>query len=206
MKVIGLSGGIGSGKSTVSYYLSTLGIPVFSADMATRAAVEKGSPCLPDIIALLGTDCLLEDGGINRALASEKVFHDLALLQQFEKILKEHMRAEERRFLAQHRACGTRLVVLDVPLLIECDWREDVDSIWLVKTPKELRIRRAMQRDHVSEEEMTFRINSQRHSEEVEGFADVIIDNSGSFEHTKVQIRENLKKIINIYYLKEDTK
>ena len=199
MKVIGLSGGIGSGKSTVSYYLSTLGIPVFSADMATRAAVEKGSPCLPDIIALLGTDCLLEDGGINRALASEKVFHDLALLQQFEKILKEHMRAEERRFLAQHRACGTRLVVLDVPLLIECDWREDVDSIWLVKTPKELRIRRAMQRDHVSEEEMTFRINSQRHSEEVEGFADVIIDNSGSFEHTKVQIRENLKKIINIY-------
>ena len=199
MKVIGLSGGIGSGKSTVSYYLSTLGIPVFSADAAFRAAVAKGSPCLPDIIALLGTDCLLEDGGINRALASEKVFHDLALLQQFEKILKEHMRAEERRFLAQHRACGTRLVVLDVPLLIECDWREDVDSIWLVKTPKELRIRRAMQRDHVSEEEMTFRINSQRHSEEVEGFADVIIDNSGSFEHTKVQIRENLKKIINIY-------
>ena len=198
MKVIGLSGGIGSGKSTVSYYLSTLGIPVFSADMATRAAVEKGSPCLPDIIALLGTDCLLEDGGINRALASEKVFHDLALLQQFEKILKEHMRAEERRFLAQHRANGIKLVVLDVPLLIECDWRDDVDSIWLVKTPKELRIHRAMQRDHVSEEEMTFRINSQRHSEEVEGFADVIIDNSGSFEHTKVQIQENLKKIINI--------
>lgn len=196
MKVIGLSGGIGSGKSTVSYYLSTLGIPVFSADAATRAAVEKGSPCLPDIIALLGTDCLLEDGGINRALASEKVFHDLALLQQFEKILKEHMRAEERRFLAQHRACGTKLVVLDVPLLIECDWRDDVDSIWLVKTPKELRIRRAMQRDHVSEEEMSFRINSQRPSEEVEGFADVIIDNSGSFEHTKVQIQENLKKII----------
>lgn len=198
MKVIGLSGGIGSGKSTVSYYLSTLGIPVFSADMATRAAVEKGSTCLSDIIALLGTDCLLEDGGINRALASEKVFHDLALLQQFEKILKEHMRAEERRFLAQHRACGTRLVVLDVPLLIECDWRDDVDSIWLVKTPKELRIHRAMQRDHVSEEEMTFRINSQRSPEEVEGCADVIIDNSGSFEHTKVQIQENLKKIINI--------
>lgn len=198
MKVIGLSGGIGSGKSTVSYYLATLGIPVFSADAETRAAVEKGSPCLPYIIALLGTDCLLEDGGINRALASEKVFHDLALLQQFEKILKEHMRAEERRFLAQHRACGTRLVVLDVPLLIECDWRDDVDSIWLVKTPKELRIRRAMQRDHVSEEEMTFRINSQRPSEEVEGFADVIIDNSGSFEHTKVQIQENLKKIINV--------
>ena len=197
MKVIGLSGGIGSGKSTVSYYLSTLGIPVFSADAATRTAVKKGSPCLPDIIALLGTDCLLEDGEINRALASEKVFHDLALLQQFEKILKEHMRAEERRFLAQHRASGTKLVVLDVPLLIECDWRDDVDSIWLVKTPKKLRIRRAMQRDHVSEEEMTFRINSQRPAEEVERFADVIIDNSGSFEHTKVQIQENLKIIIN---------
>ena len=198
MKVIGLSGGIGSGKSTVSYYLSTLGIPVFSADAAFRAAVEKGSHCLPEIIALLGTDCLLEDGGINRALASEKVFRDRNLLQKFETILQKQARAEERRFLAQHRADGTRLVVLDVPLLIECDWRDDVDSIWLVKTPKELRIRRTMQRDHVSEEEMTFRINSQRPSEEVEQYADVIIDNSGSFEHTKVQIQENLKKIINI--------
>ena len=198
MKVIGLSGGIGSGKSTVSYYLSTLGIPVFSADMATRAAVEKGSPCLPELIELLGSDCSLEDGGINRALASEKVFRDRNLLKKFEAILQKQTRAEERRFLEQHRASGTMLVVLDVPLLIECDWRDDVDSIWLVKTPNELRIRRTMQRDHVSEEEMTFRINSQRPSEEVEGFADVIIDNSGSFEHTKVQIQENLKKIINI--------
>ena len=196
MKVIGLSGGIGSGKSTVAYYLSTLGIPVFSADAAVRTAVKKGSPCLPEIVALLGTDCLLEDGEINRALASEKVFHDYELLQQYETILQKHMRAEERHFLAQHRADGTRLVVLDVPLLIECDWRDDVDSIWLVKTPNELRIRRTMQRDHVSEEEMTFRINSQRPSEEVEQFADVIIDNSGSFEHTKTQIQENLQKIL----------
>ena len=194
MKVIGLSGGIGSGKSTVAYYLSTLGIPVFSADAAVRTAVKKGSPCLPEIIALLGTDCLLEDGEINRALASEKVFHDYEILQQYETILQKHMRAEERRFLAGHRACGTKLVVLDVPLLIECDWREDVDSIWLVKTPKELRILRAMQRDHVSEEEMTFRINSQRPSEEVEQYADVIIDNSGSFEHTKMQIQKKKKK------------
>lgn len=196
MKVIGLSGGIGSGKSTVAYYLSTLGIPVFSADAAVRTAVKKGSPCLPEIVALLGTDCLLEDGEINRALASEKVFHDYELLQQYETILQKHMRAEERHFLAQHRADGTRLVVLDVPLLIECDWRDDVDSIWLVKTPNELRIRRTMQRDHVSEEEMTFRINSQRPSEEVEQYADVIIDNSGSFEHTKTQIQENLQKIL----------
>lgn len=196
MKVIGLSGGIGSGKSTVAYYLSTLGIPVFSADAAVRTAVKKGSPCLPEIVALLGTDCLLEDGEINRALASEKVFHDYELLQQYETILQKHMRAEERHFLAQHRADGTRLVVLDVPLLIECDWRDDVDSIWLVKTPNELRIRRTMQRDHVSEEEMTFRINSQRPSEEVEQYADAIIDNSGSFEHTKTQIQENLQKIL----------
>ena len=196
MKVIGLSGGIGSGKSTVAYYLSTLGIPVFSADAAVRTAVKKGSPCLPEIVALLGTDCLLEDGEINRALASEKVFHDYELLQQYEMILQNHMRAEERRFLAGHRACGTKLVVLDVPLLIECDWRDDVDSIWLVKTPNELRIRRTMQRDHVSEEEMTFRINSQRSSEEVEQYADAIIDNSGSFEHTKTQIQENLQKIL----------
>ena len=107
MKVIGLSGGIGSGKSTVAYYLSTLGIPVFSADTAFRAAVEKGSPCLPEIIALLGTDCLLEDGGLNRALASEKVFRDRNLLQKFETIVQKQTRAEERRFLAQRSANGS---------------------------------------------------------------------------------------------------
>ena len=172
-----------------------IGHPCFQCGCGGTDRGEKGES-LPAGNHCVAWNCLLEDGEINRALTSEKVFHDYELLQQYETILQKHMRAEERHFLAQHRADGTRLVVLDVPLLIECDWRDDVDSIWLVKTPNELRIRRTMQRDHVSEEEMTFRINSQRPSEEVEQFAHVIIDNSGSFEHTKTQIQENLQKIL----------
>ena len=175
-----------------------IGYPGFQCGRGVPDRCGKGKPLPAGHHSVAGNGLSFGRRGDKSCSGIREVFRDRNLLQKFETILQKQARAEERRFLAQRRANGTRLVVLDVPLLIECDWRDDVDSIWLVKTPKELRIRRTMQRDHVSEEEMTFRINSQRPSEEVEQFAHVIIDNSGSFEHTKVQIQENLKKIINI--------
>lgn len=195
MIVIGLTGGIGSGKSSVSYYLASLGIPVFNSDLASRNSLNKNGPCLQRVAALLGPAALLENGELNRTWVADQVFHNPELLQQFEKILLEQTHAELKQFLEKHRIRGTRVVVLDAPLLIEFDWREDVDRIWLVKTPKELRIKRTILRDHASEAEMTARINSQRPTEEVEKYANAIIDNSGDFEHTKVQLLENLRKV-----------
>ena len=195
MYVIGLSGGIGSGKSSVAYYLASLGIPVFDSDAVIRYCVGVNGPCLQQVEALLGPESILPTKEMNRPWVADKVFHDKVLLKKFNKILQDQLYLEVQRFLAEHKARGTHVVVLDVPLLIESDWREDVDSIWLVKTPKEIRIQRAMRRDHVSEAEMTKRINSQRPTEEVEKYANVIIDNSGDFEHTKVQLLENLRKV-----------
>ena len=195
MYVIGLSGGIGSGKSSVAHYLASLGIPVFDSDAVIRSCVGVNGPCLQQVEELLGPESILPTREMNRLWVADKVFHDQVLLIKFDKILKDQLYVEAQRFLAELRARGTRVVVLDVPLLIESDWREDVDSIWLVKTPKEIRIQRAMRRDHVSEAEMTKRINSQRPTEEVEKYANVIIDNSGDFEHTKVQLLENLRKV-----------
>ena len=161
MIVIGLTGGIGSGKSTVSSYMNTLGIPVFDADASSRAAVKKGNPCLQKIVAFFGPECLLPDGELNRPWVADKVFHDKTILKQYEKIVQDQVWAEAQQFLAEEREKNTAAVVLDVPLLIECGWHTKMDSVWLVKVPKNVQIQRAMMRDGATEEAVTARINAQ---------------------------------------------
>ena len=178
MKIIGLTGGIGSGKSTVSSYLSTLGVPVFDADASSRAAVKKGSPCLAKIVNFFG-----------------KVFHNKEVLKQYEKIVQDQVWAEAQQFLAEHREMGTDVVLLDVPLLIECGWHKLVDSVWLVKVSKEVQIRRAMLRDGVAEEAVKARIGAQMSLEEKEKYAHVVIDNSGTIDNTQKQAAEHLWKL-----------
>ncbi|MBQ8920370.1 MAG: dephospho-CoA kinase [Acidaminococcaceae bacterium] len=195
MIIIGLTGGIGSGKSTVSSYLQSLGIPVFDADASSRAAVKKGSACLRKIVDFFGPECLLETGELNRPWVADRVFHDRKLLKQYEKIVQDQVRADRQRFLEEQRAKGAQAVVLDVPLLIECGWYTEVDCVWLVSVPREMQIRRAMQRDHSPEETVTARIDAQMSLADKKRYADVVIDNSGTLEHTKEQAAEELRKL-----------
>ena len=196
MIVIGLTGGIGSGKSTVSSYMKTLGIPVFDADASSRAAVKKGNACLEKIVQFFGPGCLLPDGELNRPWVADKVFHDKKILKQYEKIVQDQVWAEAQQFLAEEREKGTAAVVLDVPLLIECGWHTKMDSVWLVKVPKEVQIQRAMLRDGATEEAVTARINAQMSLADKENFADVVIDNSGAVESTKAQVTAQLGKLL----------
>ncbi len=196
MIVIGLTGGIGSGKSTVSSYMKTLGIPVFDADESSRSAVKRGGPCLQKITEFFGPDCLLPDGELNRPWVADKVFHDKAVLKQYEKIVQDQVWADARRFLAEERASGTAAVVLDVPLLIECGWHQRVDSVWLVKVPVSVQIQRAMLRDKAGAEAVRARINAQMPLADKEAFADVVIDNSGSVENTQAQVAAQLEKVL----------
>ena len=195
MIVIGLTGGIGSGKSTVSSYLQSLGIPVFDADESSRAAVKKGSACLRKIVDFFGPGCLLETGELNRPWVADRVFHDRSLLKQYEKIVQDQVCADRQRFLEEQEKNGARAVVLDVPLLIECGWYKEVDSIWLVSVPRKVQIQRAMLRDHASEETVAARINAQMSLEEKRKFADVVIDNSGTLEQTREQAAKQLQKM-----------
>ena len=188
MIVIGLTGGIGSGKSTVSSFMKTLGIPVFDADESSRAAVKKGSACLQKIVEFFGPDCLLENGELNRPWVADKVFHDKKILKQYEKIVQDQVLAEAQRFLEEQKEKKAMAAVLDVPLLIECGWHTKVDSVWLVKVPKEVQIQRAMLRDGAAEEAVKARIDAQMPLAEKERYADVVIDNSGTVENTKVQV------------------
>ena len=188
MIVIGLTGGIGSGKSTVSSFMKTLGIPVFDADESSRAAVKKGSACLQKIVEFFGPDCLLENGDLNRPWVADKVFRDKKILKQYEKIVQDQVLAEAQRFLEEQKEKKAMAAVLDVPLLIECGWHTKVDSVWLVKVPKEVQIQRAMLRDGAAEEAVKARIDAQMPLAEKERYADVVIDNSGTVENTKVQV------------------
>lgn len=197
MIIIGLAGGIGSGKSTVSAYLRSLDIPVFNAANAAKGvAVSKGSESLQKIAQILGPESILPNGELNRPWVAEKVFHDKALLKQFEAILQEQVWNDVQAFLAFQKGCGTKVVFLDLPLMIERGWHKIANSVWLIAVPKELRIQRAIQRDkHLPPETVVQRINNQPSLTELKEYAHVVIDNSGDFEHTKVQLLENLRKV-----------
>ena len=197
MIIIGLAGGIGSGKSTTAAYLRSLGIPVFNAAGAAKSvAVNKGSDSLQKIAQLLGPESILPNGELNRPWVAEKVFRDRELMQHFEAILQEQVWNDMQAFLAFQKECRTKVVFLDLPLMIERGWHTIADSVWLIAVSKELRIQRAVQRDkNLPPETVIQRINNQPPLSELKKYAHVIIDNSGDFEHTKVQILENLRKV-----------
>lgn len=197
MIIIGLAGSIGSGKSTVSAYLQSLGIPVFDSENAAKSAVmEKGSPCLQKIAKCLGPDSILPSGELNRPWIVDNVFRNRELLQQFESILQEQVWNDMHRFLAIQKSLGAKFVFLDLPLMIERGLYKICNSIWLIAVPDEIRIQRAILRDrHLGKESVIERNRTQLPLSELKKYANVIIDNSGAFENTKVQINELLKKL-----------
>ena len=173
MKVIGLTGGIASGKSTIANLLRSLGAPVFDADAESRALVAKGRAALNEIALTFGIEYLTDGGELNRPKMAELVFHDKEALKKLES------------FLAECRSKNLPAAVLDVPLLIECGWYKDVDAVWLVAVDSETQIERAMARSNMTREEVKARIAAQMTLEEKKAYASLVIDNSGTFAETE---------------------
>ncbi len=196
MKVIGLTGGIASGKSTVSKEMRSLQIPVFDADEVSHQAVAKGSKGLRLVCEALGEGYLTAEGTLDRAKVSNRVFQDKAALRALEAIIHKIVWKEAEKFLAACRAKNVPLVVLDVPLLIECGWYKLVDQVWLVAISREQQIERAMQRDGMTADEVKARIGSQMPLEEKKQYADQIIDNSGTLEMTLADVHVKLDRIL----------
>lgn len=193
MTVIGLTGGIASGKSTVSAYLKEKGIPVFDAD-ATAWEVEKaGQPCLQKMVEAFGKGILKPDGELDRSKMAQLAFHDPKVLQQLNAIV--HKAVEEKRdaFLQAH--AGDKVVVLDAPLLLECGWEKKADTVWLVDIDPEEQIQRAMKRSGMTRQEVVDRINRQMPLQEKRKKADTIIDNSGTLEELYKKVEEALKTV-----------
>lgn len=196
MKVIGLTGGIASGKSTIANLLRSLGAPVFDADAESRAMVAKGSPALDEIAKAFGTEYLQADGELNRAKMAELVFNDKAALKKLEGIIHKNVHAAAQSFLDDCRSKNLPAAVLDVPLLIECGWHKDVDEVWLVAVDSETQIERAMQRSRMTREEVKARIAAQMPLEEKRACADFVIDNSGPLEAAQKTVTDAWRTLV----------
>ena len=196
MKIIGLTGGIASGKSTVATELRKQNVPVFDADEVSRNAVAKGSKGLALVAEAFGAEYLTSDGEMDRTKISQLVFSDKEALKTLEGILHKIVWDEAEAFLAEAREQKAKLAVLDVPLLIETKWHERVDLVWLVAVSKEQQIKRAMIRSGMTEEEVKARIAAQMSLEDKKKFADVVLDNSGALEETLEQVHKELAKLL----------
>ena len=196
MKIIGLTGGIASGKSTVATELRKQNVPVFDADEVSRNAVAKGSKGLALVAEAFGAEYLTADGEMDRAKISQLVFSDKEALKTLEGLLHKIVWDEAEAFLAEAREQKAKLAVLDVPLLIETKWHERVDLVWLVAVSKEQQIKRAMIRSGMTEEEVKARIAAQMSLEDKKKFADVVLDNSGAMEETLEQVHKELAKLL----------
>ena len=194
MLVIGLTGGIATGKSTVSNYLLSLGLAVIDADIISREVVEPGGKGLLQLVQSFGSHLLQSNGQLDRAKLADLLFHDETIRRQVNDILHPLIYEAIFEQVADYRLKGEQAVFLDIPLLFESGELEYFDEIWLVYVPETVQLNRLMQRDHLSKEYGQARLASQLAIESKKSLADVIIDNTGSIQETYKQVETILKQ------------
>ena len=188
MKIIGLTGGIGSGKTSVAAKLRALGARVFDADEAAKNAVLPGTEGFLKVVETFGPQIVDADGKLNRMALAEIVFNDKESLKRLEEIIHSYVWQETDKFLNACREAGERAVILDIPLLSECGWHQKVDEVWLVVLPVEKQIMRTMKRSGMTAEAVQARIAVQMPLDEKKKYATLVIDNSGAWEETEKQV------------------
>ncbi|QIL46433.1 dephospho-CoA kinase [Vagococcus coleopterorum] len=193
-KVVGLTGGIATGKSTVSRYFSEVGYPVIDADIIAREVVEPGEPGLAQVVAYFGESILLEDGHLNRKRLGEIIFNDSEKRRKLDAILDDEIRGEISTRIEEQVKLGAPLVIVDIPLLYEAHYDEMMDEIIVVGLSEKIQLERLCARNKLTEEEGLARLASQMPISEKIKLADVIIDNSGTIPETYQQIDQWLVK------------
>jgi len=190
MRIIGLTGGIASGKSTVARLLEKLGAVVIDADQLAREAVLPGSAACTKIAEAFGSGILNPDGTIDRKALGSIVFSDPAARNRLEAITHPAIRrlAEER--IEQLRTAGAAVVFYMAPLLIEAGLTSRVDEIWVVYADRDTQLQRLMLRDAMGRDEARQRLAAQMGMEEKKTFARIVIDNRGTPEETESQVRD----------------
>jgi dephospho-CoA kinase len=190
--VIGLTGGIASGKSTVSNMLKEIKITVIDADVEARLAVQKGEPAYAKIIDVFSHDILLPNEEINRQKLGSIIFHDAEKRQQLNEIVHPEVRKRMQQKIEKANQNNEEIVVLDIPLLFESKLTYMVDKTLLVYVDKSIQLQRLMERNNLSAAEAEARVNSQMPLSEKVNLADAVIDNNGSIEETKEQLNKVL--------------
>lgn len=188
MRLIGLTGGIATGKSTVADILRGLGAAVVDADALAREVTAPGSDSVREIAEALGPRCLGPDGGLDRHAVAALVFADPQSLARLNAIVHPRVRALMAERVATLAQAGAEVVVLDVPLLLESRERYPVDAVWVVYAPPELQVERLARRSGLTREQALARIRAQMPIEEKRRRADVVIDNTGDLDALRRQV------------------
>lgn len=190
MRIIGLTGGIASGKSSVARIMEKLGGVIIDADHLAREAVAPGEQAYTSILAEFGEGILNPDGSINRQALGKIVFSDPLARRRLERITHPAIALLAERKLAALRERGTRIVVYMAPLLIEAGATSRVDEVWVVYADKETQVARLMQRDGINRDEALLRLAAQMPMEEKRKLGKVVIDNRGTPEETERLVKD----------------
>lgn len=190
-KVIGLTGGIASGKSTVSELLTAFGFKVVDADTAAREAVAKGTPGIEKVREVFGDEAIDENGEMDRKYMGDLVFNypgeRIKLNEIVHPIVREIMEEKKQQFLKEGHN-----VIMDIPLLYENELQDTVDEVWLVYTSESIQIDRLMERNDLTQEEAKARVYSQISIDKKSRMADHVIDNLGD----KLELKQNLEWLL----------
>jgi dephospho-CoA kinase len=190
--VIGLTGGIASGKSTVSNMLKEMTITVIDADVEARLAVEKGEPAYQKIVAEFGEDIVLPGGDIDRQKLGSIIFHNAEKRQLLNGIVHPEVRKRMNNQVEAARERGEQVIVLDIPLLFESKLTHMVEKTILVYVDRDIQLKRLMERNSLSLEEAEARVKSQMPLSDKVPLADAVINNNGTITESQKQLIEIL--------------
>ncbi len=189
MSIIGLTGGIASGKSTVAKRLRTHGAQVIDADRLGHRAYAPGTTSFAQVITAFGNEVVAKDGAIDRRRLGAKVFSQPTELKKLTDIVwPEIRRLAGLEIEAARAADPNALVILEAAVMVEAGWQDALDEMWAVIVAPELAIERAMARDGLSAKEVQNRLDAQVSNAERKAHADILIDNNGSLAHLYNQV------------------
>ena len=194
MLVVGLTGGIGSGKTAVSDCFARHGVPVIDTDLIARELVRPGQPALAEIVAEFGPECLDGRGGLDRTHLRQRVFTDEAGRRRLEAILHPRIRAVTRERIA---ALTTPYCLLVIPLLVETGMTDLVDRVLVVDASEAEQIHRVMARDRIDEIQARQILAAQASRRQRLALADEVVENAGDFANLERQIAD-----LHLYYLR----
>lgn len=195
MKKIGLTGGIGSGKSTVAKLLAEAGFKVVDADQIARDIMEPGSPVLDDVADAFGADVIRQDGSLDRGKLAGRAFVDKRATEKLNSITHPAIRAESERRFADAEAAGEPAVVYDMPLLVDIGMHRDMDLTVVVDVDADERVRRLVSSRGLDEADARARIAQQIDDATRKAAADVIIDNNGAIDALRPQVDELIARL-----------
>lgn len=195
MLIVGLTGNIASGKSTVAAALVSRGATLIDSDVASRAAVAPGTPALAAITRRFGGDILQADGTLDRARLGQRVFADVEARHALEQIVHPAVEAARQTALRSARQRGDQIVICDIPLLFEARLAFQFARIVLVDAPPAMRVARLMHHRGMSEADAESRVRAQLSATVKRGRADVVIDNDGDLDGLMAQIARTWSRL-----------